>query len=153
MSSAFIRQRQQPRAADETAVFVIEPDGWYGMLSLRSPTIRRTPDAVAAEELDSLDSKYTAWLPRLLGGDAITWVSCVPVTQCWFHQYSDGERNDYAMSMLASLSTTAAQEVRGVAVFTGQGDGIGTPIGLQPEQLEPIAAAYRKAQRKLLARD
>lgn len=142
----------QPQAPDETSVFIVEPDGWYGILSLRSPFVRRKPAKKSERGLVLGD--YGRWIPRLIGEThGLEWVSCVPVMQCWHARFSTGQLNEYALTMLGSVAVHLPEVVLGTAVFTGQGDDMGQPVGLQPEQLEPIAAAYRMAQRKLISKD
>lgn len=143
----------QPQAVDETSVFVVEPDGWYGVLSLRSPVVRRIKQGESVPDgEDWLQSKYGAWIPRLLDEvQGINWISCVPVMQCWHATFSRGHLNEFALTMLSSLAVHKPEIIVGPVVFTGQGNEMGAPVGLRPEQLEPIAAAYRLAQRNLMA--
>lgn len=138
-----------PQAPDETSVFIVEPNGWYGVLSLRAPNVRRNATEAAITSGD-----YDRWIPRLLDDEMAIWISCVPVMQCW-HSVTKPHiaRNEYALAMLSSLAPTKPADVFGPVVFTGQGDERGMAVGLQAQQLEPVVAAYRLAQRKLMVRD
>lgn len=129
--------QQVPVGRHANTVFVIDADGWYGMLSLTAPPVRMTdrPD-------------WQGWLRRLTGSGALNRVSCVQDIACWSGGMflNDPARNGLATEMLDVLAVSRTADLYGTVVFTHHaplGDGT---AGLGSEQMAAVAAAYRRAQ-------
>lgn len=137
-----------PGAPDETSVFIVTPDGWYGILSLRSPFVRRDSPIPGSAYTPDWDD----WLRRLIGSGALERVSCHSGMSAWIGTLfiADQQFNEYAEGMLKSLAVKG-RRVAGTVVFTGFVYGNGTTIGLNQDQFGSVASAYRMAQQKLLA--
>lgn len=129
--------QQVPVGRHANTVFVIDADGWYGMLSLTAPPVRMTdrPD-------------WQGWLRRLTGSGTLNRVSSIGNIACWYGGMflMDPPLNTMATAMLDALAV-APVDLYGTVVFgnhTPMQDGI--EAGLNSEQMAAVAAAYRRAQ-------
>lgn len=141
--------------ADQSTVFIVDPNGWYGLLSLRPPTVIGANTIMSAGD-------WETWICRLTGSrGGLNQISCLHDIMCWsaadlgdaitsFPAWT--QENDYAEAMLTSLSTKVSSQVIGTAVFTGfTWRNVNMISGLNDEQMGAAASAYRRSMRELVS--
>jgi hypothetical protein len=138
--------------SDETSVFIVQPDGWYGILSLRAPFVRRS-------QLDGqvITPDWEDWLRRITGSGVMGRISCLESVACWHGSMflNDPEPNDYAGQMLKVLAVNGDRPVFGTVAFTGFSmvDYADWGVsGLNQDQIGAVAAAYRQSQKHFIGK-
>lgn len=137
-----------PDAAGANNLFVVEPRGWYAMMSLHAPAMR--PKLV---DCDPIEIDWPGWIAALTDANAAIPGYCIDGIASWIGMDWDNGRepdfNQYANLMLEGLNVNNGVRPFGRVVFTAYDPILDQPGGLSGDQFGTLAAAYRRAAQRV----
>lgn len=138
-----------PDAAGANNLFVVEPRGWYAMMSLHAPAMR--PKLV---DCDPIEVDWQEWLKRLTESLCVSPIGCIEKITAWVASDFQGsgwepDFNQYANLMLESLSVNNGVRPMGAIIFTGYNAVLDDICGLNADQFATLAASYRRAAQRV----
>jgi hypothetical protein len=133
-----------PDAKGSHNLFVVEPRGWYAMMSLHAPAMR--PKLV---DCDPIEVDWHSWIAQLVPNPPPVSVSCLERICAWIGFDEFCEFNQYANMMLSTLAVNCGIRPNGNVVFTGYDPVLDLVTGLDADQFAALAAAYRRAAQRI----
>lgn len=127
-----------PDSRGSNNLFLVEPRGWFAMMSIHAPASR--PKLV---DCDPIELNWERWINQLV--DAPVMVSCLEGIIAWLMPDDTCEFNQYANLMMSGLSVNNPVRPHGNAVFTAYNPVLDETSGLNADQFATLAAAYRRA--------